>query len=360
MARDILARVRWDFHGLIIEGLWDDAAIGERWQATFAPRPAVEREPDLVFPLALADDAPPAPSAPPDFEQGDLLAYYLDGACVTAHFPRFGQLRLDLARGATTGVITPAALAAYGVFEDLIAIGLSPHFRRRGLFLIHAFAAAPPPPPRRAPLPIRSHGPSHRFGVAALLVGDTSAGKTTTGLALLHAGWKLLSNDSPILTQTYRRRMPRLYPSNSDPTLHVLSYPGLLSAYPDSLARFPELAPLNPHPDRREKVLFAPESVYGDVWAEAAPPGAIFFPQIEPRPDHALERLPAPEALRLLLPHAVEQWDRAMIPAHLALLNQLVKTVPAYRLRLGPDTSTLPLVIASGLDRRGKESPSFT
>jgi hypothetical protein len=272
-----------------------------------------------------------------------LLAYYVNGSQVTAYFPRFGQLHLDLSCGVTTGVITPNALVTYGVFEDLVAIGLSPHFRRRGRFLIHAFAATPPPLPRPKTrnLPLRTHGPGRRTGVAVLLVGDIGAGKTTTGLALLHAGWKLLSNDSPILT-----RAPH---SN----LRVLAYPGLLSAYPDTLARFPELGGIAPPTETRQKTLFAAESIYPDVWVESAPPAGIVFPQVESRADHALERLPAPEALRLILPHAIEQWDREMIPAHLALLNQLVQSVPAYRLRLGPDTSTIPAMIASAIDRRG-------
>ncbi len=343
----------WDFHGLTVEGLWDDAGaagqpIGDRWLATFSSRPTVQSRPDLVFRLTRVADVPPAPSAPPDFQQGELLAYYLNGPQIIAHFPRFGQLQLDLARGTTTGLITSAALATYGVFEDLLAIGLSPHFRRRDLFLIHAFAATPPPlaraPARGVPLPLRSPGPAHRTGVAILLIGDVGAGKTTTGLALLHAGWKLLSNDSPILTQTQT--------PDSNARLSVLAYPGLLSAYPGTLARFPELAPLNAAPERREKVIFAAESSYPDVWIDSAPPAAIFFPQIESRPHHALEPLPAPEALQLILPHAIEQWDREMIPAHLALLARLTQTVPAYRLRLGPDTSTIPSVIASGVDRR--------
>ena len=348
----------WSFHGLTVEGLWEDEAIGERWLAAFASRPQVASRPELSFRLALSPDAPPAPAAQPDFQQGELLAYYVNpalsaleprgvpkgegGPRVTAHFPRFGQLHLDLSCGATTGVITPNALVTYGVFEDLIAIGLSPHFRRRGRFLIHAFAATPPPLPRPKTrnLPLRAHGPGHRTGVAVLLVGDIGAGKTTTGLALLHAGWKLLSNDSPILT-----RAPH---SN----LRVLAYPGLLSAYPDTLARFPELGGIAPPTETRQKTLFAAESIYPDVWVESAPPAGIFFPQVESRADHALERLPAPEALRLILPHAIEQWDREMIPAHLALLNQLVQSVPAYRLRLGPDTSTIPAMIASAIDRR--------
>jgi len=315
--------IRWQLHGLIVEGRWTAAEIGERWGATFAPRPQTIAEPDLTFELVLGSQVPPAPAAPPDFRQGELLAYYLNGPLaarqVVAHFPRYGQLALDLARGNTSGLITTAALATYGVFEDLLAIGLSPHLRRRGQFLLHAFAAVPGP---AAP--------------AVLLAGDIGAGKTTTGLSLLHAGWKLLSNDSPILSAAPDR-------------VQVLAYPGLLSAYPDTLVRFPELAHLAPPSDLREKTIFAAEAVYPDVWLESAPAGALVFPCIEARADHALERLPPAAALAELLPHAIEQWDRAMIPSHLKLLNQLVQTTPAYRLHLGPDTSTIPALLTETL-----------
>ena len=167
------------------------------------------------------------------------------------------------------------------------------------------------------------------------ITGDIGAGKTTTGLALLHAGWRLLSNDLPILAVGDR--------------VQVRSYPGLLSAYPDTLARFPELAGLAAEPGERQKTLFAAEAVYPDVWLEDAPPGALLFPRIEPRAEHALERLAPVEALRQILPHAIEQWDRAAIPDHLALLNQLVQSTPAYRLRLAPNTDTLPDIIASAI-----------
>jgi hypothetical protein len=314
--------IRWQLHGLTIEGRWSAAEIGERWRATFAPRPQTAAEPDLTFELALARQVPPAPAGEPKFRQGELLAYYLDGPLAVAVFPRYGQLTLDLARGSTSGVITSAALATYGVFEDLLAIGLSPHLRRRGQFLLHAFAAAP-----SAAAP----GPA---APAVLLAGDIGAGKTTTGLSLLHAGWKLLSNDSPILRSATLGQV------------QVLAYPGLLSAYPDTLVRFPELAHLAPANALREKTIFAAEAVYPDVWREAAPAGALVFPRIEAWPDHALERLPPAEALTELLPHAIEQWDRALIPAHLKLLNQLVQTIPAYRLHLGPETGTIPALLA--------------
>jgi hypothetical protein len=249
---------------------------------------------------------------------------------VAVHFPRFGQMRLDLNAGRSDGELTGAALAAHGVFEDLLAIGLSPHLRRRGLFLLHAFAACPP-----------GRG-------AALIVGDMGAGKTTTGLALLHAGWKLLSNDSPMLAEA------------DGGGVNVLSYPGLLSAYPDTLARFPELAAFNTSPQVREKVLFAAEAAYPGAWAERAPAGAIIFPHIEARAAHALEPLPPAEALRLILPHAIEQWDRAMIPAHLALLNRLIQSAPAYRLRLAPEIMTLPSVVAAGLSHAGSNTSKLT
>jgi hypothetical protein len=320
---------RWQLHGLAVEGRWSSAEIGDRWNATFAPRPTAtaSANPDLVVELSLASQVPPRPEAAPDFTQGELLAYYRAGPAVIAHFPRYGQLRLDLNAGTTTGALTLAALETYGVFEDLLAIALSPHLRRRAMFLLHAFAAAP-----------------SESGRAVLIVGDIGAGKTTTGLALLHAGWKLLSNDSPILAAP-----PGAADAQPGNAMRVLAYPGLLSAYPDTLQRFPELNRLNTRPAERQKTLFAAEGIYPGVWIESAAAGAIVFPLIEPRPAqaHALERLPAPQALQLILPHAVEQWDTAMIPAHLALLTQLVQAAPAYRLRLAPDTDSLPALLAS-------------
>jgi hypothetical protein len=310
-------------HGLVVEGQWDADTLGDRWRQTFAsrPTPAHDGAASLTVRLALAGSVPPAPPRPPDFDQGALLSYYLHGSEVVAHFPRFGQLRLDLAAGATTGTLTAAALTTHGVFEDLLAISLSPHLRRRGLYLLHAFAAAP--------------ASGFAAGRAVLIAGDIGAGKTTTGLALLHAGWKLLSNDSPILAAGDRVR--------------VLAYPGLLSAYPDTLARFPELARLASNPATREKTLFSAEVIYPGVWLEAAPPGALLFPRIEPRTEHALERMAPVDALRQILPHAIEQWDRAAIPDHLALLNQLIQRTPAYTLRLAPTLETLPDVILSAI-----------
>ncbi len=112
--------------------------------------------------------------------------------------------------GRVEATVTPAVLDLYGAFEDVNSIGLAPLLRRRGRALIHAFGAA------------------HR-GRALLLAGNNASGKTTTGLALLAAGWKLLSNDSPMLGLVDNRAV-------------ALAYPGLLSAHPDALRRVPALS----------------------------------------------------------------------------------------------------------------------
>lgn len=310
----ILRPMRWDLHGVVIDGESDTAEVTAAWARSFASRPLVSAEPDLRCRLDVVADVPSPPPGTPHFSQGDLLHYYVAGAGVIAHFPRFGQLYLDLAQGTTSGRITTAALTTYGVLEDLIAISLSPHLRRRGYFLIHAFAAA-------------------WQGRAVLLVGGIGAGKTTTGMALLDAGWRLLSNDSPILSAGGA----------------VLSYPGLLAAYPETWARFDvtrALAAVEPELAGRKKVMVSAESLWPGVWLDRAPLAAILFPHIEPRPDHALEPLTQPDALRRLLPHAVEQWDRPLIAPHLALLRRLVESAPAYRLRLAPDVHTLPARLA--------------
>ncbi len=317
---EAMAELRWHFHHLVVAGQTDDPRLSERWRATFASRPAApDTVPaDLRLTLSSASELLPPPPRPPDFRQGDLLAYYVEDESVIAHFPRFGQLHLDLSRGLTTGQLRPAALDTYGVLEDLLAIALSPHLRRRGLFLIHAFAAA-------------------RSGRAVLIVGAIGAGKTTTGLALLNAGWRLLANDSPIL------RAP-----NAD----VLSYPGLLAAYPDTFARFPATQPLAaaaPAGQGRAKITAAAEAVWPGVWQDQAACAAIVFPTIEARAEHVVERLAPPEALRRLLPHAAEQWDKAMLPAHLAVLGALVRSAPAFHLRLGPDVAALPALFETFL-----------
>jgi hypothetical protein len=312
--------MQWDLHGLSILAEWNDPRLGERWYAAFGSRPATVQVPDISLRLELVGEMPLAPRAKPNFSQAGLLEYYIAGRTVIVHFPYYGQLSFDLESGHTAGYLVLAALDAYAIFEDLVAIALSPHLRRRGKFLIHAFGAVQPPV-----------GLAQPKGV--LIVGPIGAGKTTTGLALLHDGWRLLSNDSPIITA----------PAT------IQSYPGLIAAYPSTLVRFPSTRALAKGRTPSQKIVLPAEAIWPDVWAEAAEAGAIIFPLIEARSSHLLEPVNQPEALRLLLPHSIEQWDQMMIPVHLDVLSQLVKTTPAFRLRLAPDTGAISNVVSAAL-----------
>ncbi len=313
--------LRWQFHDLIIEGNADDATLWQGWLHSFGSLAASTAVPHLTLTLQTVDTVPAPPSRPPDFQQGDLLHYFVDGNQVIAHFPRYGQLHLDLTTGQTYGQVVPAAGQTYAILEDLIAIGLSPHLRRRKKFLLHAFAAA-------------------YAGQAVLLVGGIGAGKTTTGLSLLDAGWQLLSNDSPVVVGNGR----------------IQQYPGVLAAYPESFAHFATMAHLAGEDEvvrngRRQKISVSAESIWPNVWLPEAPIRAICFPQIEPRSDHQLTPIAKPAALARLLPHAVEQWDKPMIPSHLQILRQLVEAAPAYDLHLAPDVVSIPQTVQTLFSR---------
>lgn len=303
--------MRWNFHGLTVEGDTPDDELRRHWQQTFASRPPATGAPRIHVSLSLTSAMPPPPNRPAHFRQGELLQYYLDGALVVAHFPRYGQLQINLADATTSGQLLTEALATYGVFEDLAAIALSPHLRRQGLFLIHAFAAL------------------HPDQKAVLLVGSIGAGKTTSGLSLLDAGWKLLSNDSPIL--------------NAEGL--VMSYPGLIAAYPETYSRFASTAHLAATAGERRKRVTPAEQIWPGIWRDSAPLGAIIFPHIEAREHHSLEPISQPDALRMLLPHAVEQWDQPMIAEHLRVLRRAVETAPAFMLRLSPDVASIPSML---------------
>ncbi|MCB8946195.1 MAG: hypothetical protein H6658_20820 [Ardenticatenaceae bacterium] len=314
--------MRWRFHHLTIEGRSNDPTLTQSWQTSFASLATSTAVPDLICTLDVVDHIPALPPGDPHFQQGDLLYYYVHGGQITAHFPRYGQVHLDLDKGTSEGRVVTAVLDSYGVLEDLLAISLSPHLRRRGLFLIHAFAAAY----------------EHK---AVLLVGGIGAGKTTTGMSLLNVGWQLLSNDSPIVSL-----------QDSIPT--ILSYPGVLAAYPDTFSRFSttqHISKMAANKHGHQKRIVPPHDIWPDVWLDTAPIAAIFFPHIEDRAAHALTWLSPPQALTRLLPHAVEQWDTAVMPQHLSLLRHLVEHAPAYELQLGPDVSTIPALLQTRLNK---------
>ena len=235
--------------------------------------------------------------------------------------PKYGLITVDLAASHLAGTVTRNCLDVYGAFEDVLMISLAPLYRRRGWFPLHSFSALAP------------------AGRAALIAGHMGSGKTTTGLALLTAGWKLLSNDSPLLAMRKDQ-------------VCVLAYPGLLSAFDDSLARFESLKKFIPASknNNAEKRTFRAEEAFPDPWASSGLAGGVFCPQVVPGLARSeLVQLSATEAVLNLMPQAVEGWDKALISPTLQLLERLAGQVPCYTLRLAPQVEQLPGLIANAM-----------
>jgi hypothetical protein len=177
-------------HELAIELNSPDAVIMAGWRrllAGWVSDEMAERPLPIRFTLRLTDQLP-APVGPLLFddraahpERPAILAVHGAGeGAVLLHFHQAAQVVVPL-DGSTeiVGMMVASALGN-GRFEDITYTSLAPLLRRNGYFLLHAFAAA-------------------RDGQAALLVGASGSGKTTTGLSLLLAGWQLLSNDVVLL-----------------------------------------------------------------------------------------------------------------------------------------------------------------
>jgi hypothetical protein len=305
----------YELHGVILRASSPDHVVRERIDAVFGPFACQPDVPDVDMRFHLVEALPSWRPTGTIVSDSPLLRCALDGALLSAYFPRWGLVAVNLTSGAIQGELLPAALDHYGAFDDMLIILLGPLLRRRGFFSIHAFAAA-----------LR--------GQAVLLVGDIGAGKTTTGLSLLQAGWSLVSNDSPLLCQLADG-------------VSAYAYPGLLSAYDDTLIRFPSLHRFVGQPDEPPaKRSFGAHQAFPGVWQHNAQARVLLFPKIVTGlASSRAEPMMPKEALLALIPNSIERWDRAYIPHHLALLQALVQQASTYRLLLAPDVPTLPSLI---------------
>jgi len=311
-------------HNKILAFRTPDPALFDRFSTVYGHLPKAKNahtEISIFWQLTENFTAPPPPELPV-ISEDNLVSYFGNKQQVALRMARYALITVDLTRNQLNGVVTRRCLDVYGAFEDVMMISLAPLYRRAGWYPLHAFAALSP------------------GGKAALISGEMGSGKTSTGLALLSAGWKLLSNDSPLL----RLR---------ENLVEALAYPGQLSAFDDSLARFPGLQKFIP-PERSEnapvKRVFRVEEAFPAPWAEWGVAGGVFFPQVVPGLSHSnLVKVAPTEAMLALLPQAIEGWDKAAIGGHLHLLGKLVEQVPCYKLFLSPAVNQLPDLLKNGM-----------
>jgi len=153
-------------------------------------------------------------------------------------------------------------------------------------------------------------------GGAWLLAGDTHAGKSTTSVNLIEAGWRFVSDDHVVLFR------------DEDGGIRVEGWPrrfhldeGWAGGSP--LHRRGEVDPHRRWPGR---------------WQRTAPLAGLLFPRVDANLPTVLSPLPAAEALAGLMRQS--PWllaDRACAAEVLAFLRSACER-PAYTLRLGLDT----------------------
>jgi hypothetical protein len=187
-----------------------------------------------------------------------------------------------------------AAWDLYGLCTLLCAMLLG----RLGRALVHAAAIVAPD------------------GRAWLLAGDARAGKSTTAVNLISAGWRFVSDDNGVLFR------------GMDGAPWVEGWPRLFHLDEGWEAG----APLH----RRGEV--DPHARWPGQWVRTAPLAGLLFPRVEADRPTELAPLPAAEALAALMRQS--PWllaDRACAAEVLSFLREACER-PAFSLRLGLDS----------------------
>lgn len=279
----------------------------------------------IPFTLNLHPTLDPLPAGlTPIFqdEQGLLDVYQPTAVEFLLHFPDGALVRIDLTQQTIHGTFTPDILH-HGRLEDVLFTSLAPLLRRHGCYLVHAFAAV---------------RPDAQNPTAALLVGPTRSGKTTTGLQLVLAGWRLLANDVVLLQAT------------AEGEIWAHPWPGLITVRPYTFDLLPQLVE-RLHPSQTtlpptHEVALTGAQIAREGWGTATAVQAIYFPQIQEGQPYS-QLIPQNRALALanLLQESLDRWDNEQIASHSHLLHQLVNQAATYKLWLGQETARLPALL---------------
>lgn len=298
--------------------------VAAEWQLLFADHSdPVPADPDIVLRLVEQPALPSVPGSAPLFVDRDFdfpdnvgaLSVYADAADdLWLHFRDGALVRVWHAGGdgplVADGIIT-TAIVRYGRFEDVTFVALAPLLRRFEHYLLHASAAA-------------------LDGRAALFIGRSGSGKTTTCLNLVTHGWHLLANDVVLLRAAGDR-------------IHAWPTPNEIGIRPHTLTLLPQL---RPHAVRQQQIArpyfrLPDPAAAGIAWGAPQPIGAVFFVEVGSGPTR-FTPLRAAVTLARLMEQSLDTWDGPTLVAHTACLQQLAGHAPGYRLQLGDDVAALP------------------
>jgi hypothetical protein len=182
-----------------------------------------------------------------------------------------------------------------------------------------------------------------RQGRAILIMATERRGKSTTAFSLVRAGWSLLSDDRSLLMR-------------DGETVSLHSFLERCRIGAQGISFFPEVAPHAELPQGEGKAEFDPEAVWGNVRVSAARPAVLLIPEVVdqdlPFSQRAL-RVEHVDDMKLLLADNVLRTSPSATATRFDLLCELLRSVPVFRLRVGPGierTASDAQRILDGLD----------
>jgi hypothetical protein len=235
-----------------------------------------------------------------------------DGRLFVDLGPR-GLTIVDHLAGRVEGFIVVQATDGTDVLESVLRFGVVEILRSRGLYSVHAAAA-------------------DRDGRGILIVGASGRGKTTSLLAMLRAGYRVLSDDHPLLRET-------------DDGIEILSFPTKIDVTEKTIALIPEVGAARSRlHDGTNKRWFRVGEIFPDREAERTRPRLLLFPEVIDWPRTSIEPMGKTRALEEVLRQGLLVLDRDVTERQMAAF---------YRVRLGDDFLGLPSQVDRLLDAGG-------
>lgn len=306
----------YDLHGIRIgvaaHGEAERAAAGVHARLAGLPLDP-SASPDLLFEVHAGDVHPferPAVARPVyDPPVGEVV--YDDGAGLLyiGYGPRLSVL-CEPGRGRARASAAPMTEEdLWSLSHPLFTLPLVELLKHRGLYGLHA-------------------GGVCRDGRALLLPGTSGSGKSTLTLALARAGFGFLGDDTLFLA----------HPADNPGGLKILAFPDEFDLTDQTVAFFPELAPLlgGSRPPGWRKRQIRAERTYSSEVVWECEPALLVFPRVAGVRESRLTPMEKDEALLELAPNVL-LTDPGSSQAHFDALGELVERSECWRLETGTD-----------------------
>ena len=236
---------------------------------------------------------------------------------------------LNQAANHTVAIVRNPASWPVEHYQQAIFISLYQHLLHRGLYLIHASAIG-------------------LNGQVILFSAKSGAGKTTTMLTCVQAGFQFYSDDATLLRQSVNGQ------------IEIVSLLGTMNVTKTTLEWFPELAPYaSEMANRTGKQLVMMHDVFPHSMALSGTVRAIIAPEISDQPSASITPLGKMTILSELLPFSLDLHDTRTARSHLDFLVELLEHVPCYRLKLGRTTEGLPNLLEQLLTSQGESLAEY-